>query len=320
MVAWVSQPVPGAVTAIVLIILSALASSRLLKVLLFGAAVGVLVLVATNLPAGETPGAGLVDGLTADGVTGWLRDPLVALVLAVVLAFIGTQSGWRLVKTVMFCAAVAAVCWTAVTYSSGFSAVAGAIATIVVWLIIALTVITVVLVIGVLVLAARSDGRSDRDLATFTHRAAAPIFADDPDDPEVARLLRVNDCFTRLSTLLEEAADFDDSDLSIRETIGAVTSFYFSGLRPLMPEIRTIHKELNAELAELGPRYARMSRARFYLPTRGEWRQLTAEEGLIFPYPVLRLLLLNRRWREVATITYKWLRTQHLIEDHLDLL
>ncbi|GAA1012935.1 hypothetical protein Aple_015680 [Acrocarpospora pleiomorpha] len=322
MVAWVAQPVPGAVTAIVLIVLSALVSSRVLKVLLFGAAAGVLVVVAVNLPAGETPGSGLVDGLDADGVAGWLRDPLVALVLAVVLAFVGTQSGWRLVKAVMFCAAVAAVYWTAVSYASALTAVAGAIATIVVWLIIAVTVVTVVLVVGVLVLAARSDGRGDRELLTLGHRATLPALDDDPDDnddPQLARFIRINGCFNRLVVLIEEAADFDDRDLSVPQMIGAVAAFYFSGLRPLMPEIKSIHADLNAEIAELGPELGRMARARVYLPTRTEWRELTAQEGVIFPYPILRLLLLNRRWREVGTITYKWHRCQYLIEDYLGL-
>ncbi|MEO3855744.1 hypothetical protein [Acrocarpospora sp. B8E8] len=314
-----TQPVPGAVTAIVLIVLSALVSSRLLKVLLFGAAAGVLVAVAVNLPAGETPGSGLVDGLDADGVAGWLRDPLVALVLAVVLAFIGTQSGWRLVKAVMFCAAVAAVCWTAVSYTSALTAVAGAIATIVVWLIIAVTLVTVVLVVGVLVLAARSDGRDDRELLTLGHRTRLPALDDDHDDPRLARFIRINGCFNRLIELIEEAADLGDRDLSVPQTIGAVAAFYFSGLRPLMPEIKSIHADLNAEIAELGPGFGRMARARVYLPTRMEWRELTAQEGVIFPYPILRLLLLNRRWREVGTITYKWHRCQYLIEDYLGL-
>nr|BFE81226.1 hypothetical protein GCM10020093_038270 [Planobispora longispora] len=104
-----------------------------------------------------------------------LEEPIFAVLLAVFLAFLGSQAGWRLVKLLLFCGAVGALVWAMVSYPSvgeAAGAIAGAVATIVLWLIAAVTVIVLAVLAGVLVMYVRAEPAAGADLRPSFPRGA----------------------------------------------------------------------------------------------------------------------------------------------------
>nr|BFE81227.1 hypothetical protein GCM10020093_038280 [Planobispora longispora] len=134
----------------------------------------------------------------------------------------------------------------------------------------------------------------------------------------------------RLTEVLPDVDDVDDDNLV--RMIAGIARIYFSGLSSRMLPIKALHAACDAEIENLATvlesaddgidlgiepqRLRRIARTRVFLPGKAEWTALTEEEGV--PYPVLRLFLLNRRWREVGTVFYKCHFCRSLLADRLD--
>jgi hypothetical protein len=126
-----------------------------------------------------------------------------------------------------------------------------------------------------------------------------------------SRIERFQELSGRLARVLEAVSPDDDNP-------GSIVRYYFSGLGDVREEIAEIHGmtdwEIN-ELADAAPeeypllkpeRLRALATTRVFLPSRAEWAQFTRDVfDMRVPYLVLRLLLLRRDWREVATVYYK---------------
>lgn len=326
-----SDPIAAVVVAVVLVILAAMVRSWLLRIVLFGGGVATLAWMATNFSSQQKPGENILAGIERAGVVKTLESPLFALAVAVLLAFIGSQAGWRVVKLVAFCGATAAVVWAATTNASVGTALTATVQTfaqIILWLLFAVTVICVTLIIAVVIMYLSPVGGGSRrsphlrrplDLPDGGHFDPAQL--DDPD-------LDHDDRFVKLAghvvTLVTDAAPDLADEESLPHIVREAIRFYFSGLSPHMKELRSIHAACNREIGMLaaenpsGPEAAelrRMARARVYLPDRADWQALCDELDLTLPYPAMRLLLLKRDWREVATIFHKCVTCSSLFQD-----
>ncbi|GIH97285.1 hypothetical protein ACFFMN_15180 [Planobispora siamensis] len=272
-----------------------------------------------------------------DGALAVLKDPLFAVLLAVFLAFLGSQAGWRLVKTLLFCGAVGVFVWVAVNYPSAgeaAGAIAGAVVTIALWLLAAVTVVTVAVVVGVLVMYLRSEPLTERDLRPLPPRAArdrrrwSSSDDEDSDDPILDWSGRFDELAERLVELLPDL-DRVDGDNPFRMAAD-LARLYFSGLSSRMPSIRSLHDECDDAIEDLADalealgadadpdRLRRIARSRVFLPGRREWEALMEEADTGVPHAVLRLFLLNRRWREVGTIFYKCCFCNRLVLGELE--
>ncbi|GII01608.1 hypothetical protein [Planobispora takensis] len=257
-----------------------------------------------------------------DGALTVLKDPLFAVLLAVLLAFLGSRAGWRLIKMLLFCGAVGVFVWVAINYPSAgeaAGAIVGAVVTIVLWLLAAVTIITVAVIVGVLVMYLRSEPLTERDLRPLPRRTdrdrrrRGP--SGDADDPVQDWGDRFDELAERLVELLPDLDRIDD-DNPFR-TAADLARLYFSGLSSRMPPIRSLHAECDDAIEDLADalqalgadadpdRLRRIARSRVFLPGRREWEAFMEEAGAGVPHTVLRILLLDRRWREVGTIFYK---------------
>lgn len=311
-----ADPLTAVVVVVLLVVMASVSRSCLLRVVLMGLAVAELVWTGiTYASLGKPPGQ-LLRELKWDGVVSFLERPLVALVLAVLLAFIGTQSGWRLTKLLAFCGAVAALVWAAIRYSAVGGIVSSAfqtVATVLIWLIVAVVVISLAIIVAVLVMFLASPPARRR---SFAHVSRL-----DPEGTEADHVARFQALPDALTELLDDAMPDTDQP-------GDLLRFYFSGLHDLREEIHDIHLRCDREIGALADSVPRefpgidagmlraLARKRVALPDRHEWAVLLDELDVRIPYVVLRLLVLRRDWREVATIVYKCFRCSDLVLRH----
>jgi hypothetical protein len=291
-----ADPLTAVVVAVILVVLASVSESCLLKLVLLAAAVAALVWMGLSHAATGRP----VEWRW-ESVLSFLERPIVALVLALVLAFIGTRSGWRLAKLLAFCGAAAAFLWAAIRYQAVggiVSATVSTAGTVLIWLIAAIVVVTLALVAAVVVMFLASPPRRP---------PRRPRPARDGPPPERAG---------RFTGLADELAELLEDD-HVLDGPGSLLRFYFSGLRDVRDEIADIHRRCDREIVDLaeaapaefpelepGP-LRRLARRRTALPDRDEWAELMDELEVPVPYAAMRVLLVRRDWREVATIFYK---------------
>lgn len=298
------DPHVAILVTVTLVAVAASGRSRLLKVVLYGGAVATLVWALSSNAAQGTSPQRLLSEITWAQMVTLLEKPLVALILAVALAFVGTHAGWRLVKLLAFCAAFAAVIWAAISYavvgeavSTGFQV----LGTVLIVLIIGLTVVVVVTVLAVLVMS----------LAAAAPRHRPYLRPDewlDDDGPEYDRAERFMKVQGRLMELLDE--DTQDS-------IGSLVRFYFSGLHDLREDLAELHRRCDEEiedLARVAPaefpwlkagELRKIARRRTFLPGRDDLADVFELTHASAAYLAMRLLVLRKDWRQVATIFYK---------------
>ncbi|GAA3628641.1 hypothetical protein GCM10022419_136580 [Nonomuraea rosea] len=184
-----------------LVIVGAAGRSRLLKVVLYSSAVATLVwALSSNAAQGKSPQR-LLSEVTWAQMVALLERPLVALILAVALAFVGTQAGWRLVKLLAFCGAVAGVIWAAISYAAVGDAVSAGfqvIGTVLIWLIIAIMVVGVVAVLAVLVMSLAAAGPRRRPYL----RPADWLEGDEPESDRAKRFMKVQERLTGVPQLV----------------------------------------------------------------------------------------------------------------------
>lgn len=250
-----------------------------------------------------------------------LRDPLFAVVLAIVLAILSTKVGGCLVRLTLAVGSIAAFIWLLVRFEpfeNFVVAVVSAIATVLVVLVICLAVIVVVAVMAVYVMH-REETRGPRQpRAPLTPPARRETRYSEDDD--TTRLQRWRDDFqeldTRLVGIVESLVELAD-DPGLTRGIGRLTAAYFSGLTPHLPDIRRIGDECDRLLLDLAnhlpesftgvdeTRLLALASAGTYLPSRAELEEWTEDEIPWYAYWAVRALCIHRSWRTTATVYAK---------------
>ncbi|SDK95918.1 hypothetical protein [Nonomuraea jiangxiensis] len=300
-----ADPLTALVVVVILVALASASRSCLLRLVLITVAIAELAWAGLRYAALGKPPGEILRELKWDGVLSFLERPLVALVLAVLLAFIGTRAGWRLTKLLAFCGAVAVLVWATIRYAAVGGVVSSffqTIGTVLIWLIVAIVVISLAVIVAVVVMFLASPLPSRSPFAR-AHR----LDFEGAETDSAARFLALADALVELV----------DDAIPDSAHPGLLLRFYFSGLRDLREEIHDIHVRCNQEIVDLAVSASRefpgldadrlraLARKRVALPGQQEWAQLLIQLDARIPYVVLRLLVLRRDWREVATILYK---------------
>ncbi|MEU4690058.1 hypothetical protein [Actinoplanes sp. NPDC023714] len=267
-----------------------------------------------------------------------LRDPLTALFAGVFLALLAARALRLLVRWTLIIAALGLFVWALIRYEAVRDVTVtglgvGLKALLALFCLIAVVAVAAIVAVVVMYLHAEAAGRP-RDRGTpLRHPAPEPdgIEVDPGDAGAATELVRaaeqVNRLSERLMAILERVFEGATDTDRAPQAAGILLRGYFTGLRPWQPEIRRIHHDgdlLLRRLATTLPGIAdqdrrtliAMSREPVWLPDRHYWQELA--DDVPVPYFAVRVLCLNRRWREVATVLFKTYYAGCLIAEYAE--
>jgi hypothetical protein len=269
-----------------------------------------------------------------------LQNPIYAGILTVFFVILLIRKAWGLIKIVLGLAIIAGFVWLLLT-NRGFAQVIvellRGVFSLLLFILIALVVLAVVLILGVTVMyVVANPSRTRRPLATGVGQRFRPEFRSDhlayagADDAIVEQMQRFDTLFSELQHISKAALDIDESQGGVSLLLHGIHAVLF-GMREHLEDLKNMHQVCNDEMDNmiefLSMNYpeARIEeleairQSKAFFPKEGEWESLDdiVEDGKV--RFVMRLLFLNRGWREWFTILFKVAVSMETLTQCLDL-